>query len=198
MFGLEAGVTGTDCIGIVRTEEPVTEKVRAQFDVDDPRPAVVEIGNKVGSRLHDSLLRAVCVLRWRTGTTGHHDPVRNSRGLHWSDDAQTWKLVPGYLKLQIDYGILSSKMSDGLRASFMHFLIESGSSEPLAHELFHEAWNQRTDSPRSSLLIAVAAAEVGIKSLVSELVPNTKWLAFNAPTPPLTRMLKEYLHPKAG
>ena len=70
--------------------------------------------------------------------------------------------MPGYLKLHIDVGIPASKMSEALRASFMS-LIESGSREPLAQALFHEAWNQRIDFPRSSLLIGVAAAEVGFK-----------------------------------
>jgi hypothetical protein len=81
-------VTGTDCVGTVRTQEVVTEKVRSQFEITvDPRPAVVQIGKRVGDRMHDYLLRAVCLLRWRRATTGHHNPIRNTQLLHWSDDA---------------------------------------------------------------------------------------------------------------
>lgn len=41
--------------------------------------------------------------------------------------------------------------------------------------------------------MAMAAAEIGTKQLVSQLVPDAAWLAENLPTPPLIRMLSEYL-----
>jgi hypothetical protein len=72
-------------------------------------------------------------------------------------------------------------------------LVSAGEREPLGHQLFHEAWSQRRDLPRSSLLIGVTAAEVGFKSLIGELVPHAEWLALHAPTPPLIEMLTDYL-----
>ena len=192
-FGEDSRVKGTDCLGTVRTEEVVTEKVRPQFEItDDPRPAVIEIGNRVCIRLKNYLLRAVCLMRWRRGNTGNHNPIRYTWLLHWSDDGQTWKGVPGHFTMEVDVGIPFTRMSDDLRASFTS-LVKSGASEPLAHQLFHEAWNQRADSPRSSLLTGITAAEVGFKTFVSDLVPHAGWLAFNAPAPPLIQILTEYL-----
>ena len=192
--GDDSSVKGTDCLGTVRTEEIVSDKVRKQFEItDDPRPAVIETANRVYIRLNDYLLRAICVWRWWVGKAGHHNPIKDARLPHWSDDGQTWKPVPGQLNREIDRGIPYVVMtSNDLRASFIP-LVKSGASEPLAHELFHEAWNQRIGFPRSSLLTGITAAEVGFKSFVSVLAPQAAWLAFHAPTPPLIQMLTEYL-----
>jgi hypothetical protein len=191
--GEDSSVKGTDCLATVRTDDVVTKNVREQFEIiDDPRPAVLEIGNRVCIRLNDYLRRALGLLRWRRGNTGHHNPIRFCRLLHWSDDGTTWKHVPGNLTLGIDFGIPRKQLGSDLLDSFMR-LMKSGTSEPFAYELFHEAWNQRTDSPRSSLLTGITAAEIGVKSFISSMVPQAEWLAFHAPTPPLIQMLREYL-----
>jgi hypothetical protein len=62
----------------------------------------------------------------------------------------------------------------------------------LAHALFQEAWSQRKDNPKSSLVIGVAAAETGMKQLISKLVPSSGWLVQNTQSPPLVKMLEEY------
>jgi hypothetical protein len=59
--------------------------------------------------------------------------------------------------------------------------------------LFREAWNQYHENPRSALVIGMAAAELSVKHCISTLVPDAEWLATNLPTPPLVRMLIEYL-----
>ncbi len=43
------------------------------------------------------------------------------------------------------------------------------------------------------MLLGVAALEVGIKHFISAAVPDATWLAEEAPTPPLERILREYL-----
>ncbi len=65
--------------------------------------------------------------------------------------------------------------------------------EPAGHELLREAWNLRHDSPRSALMLGVAALEVGVKEFVSKLVPQSEWLCFEMPAPPVVKMLQEYL-----
>jgi hypothetical protein len=42
-------------------------------------------------------------------------------------------------------------------------------------------------------VFAITAAEVGIKQCVSNLVPEAGWIVENLQTPPLHRMLREYL-----
>jgi hypothetical protein len=86
-------------------------------------------------------------------------------------------------------------------ASELQGLLTRHELEPLAHELFREAWGQRQDNPRSSLLLGMAALEIGVKNYIAACVPDAAWLAENVPTPPLLRILQEYLptlHPAGG
>jgi hypothetical protein len=72
-------------------------------------------------------------------------------------------------------------------------MFREGVREPVSEELLREAEAQPHANPRSSLLLAVAAAEIGFKELVADLVPGAEWLALNLQSPPLVKMLKEYL-----
>lgn len=65
--------------------------------------------------------------------------------------------------------------------------------DPLEYELFREADNNLKDNPRSSLIMAIAAAETGFKRLASELHPQNEWLLETGPSPHLITMLKNYL-----
>jgi hypothetical protein len=72
-------------------------------------------------------------------------------------------------------------------------LLQDSNEQPLGHELFREAWQNRRTNPRSSLLLGIAAAEVGLKECIAVLVPGAEWLVQNAPTPPVVNMLTDYL-----
>jgi len=75
----------------------------------------------------------------------------------------------------------------------MERLIKACENEPLGHELFLEAWELRSNNPRSALIIGMSAAEVGLKQCIGKLVPDAGWLANNVPTPPLDKLLSNYL-----
>ena len=189
----EPKLKDNQCLGIVSTEEPVTEKVRPHFETFDPvHPAVAEIGRRVGSRLHDYLVRTVGVLRWRRGYTGHPNPIYNTRLLHWSDDGKDWKGVPTTLGARLEIIPPYRKLGEELLTE-VKGMVSAGESEPVGRELLQEAWRQKNHLPRSALLIGMTAAEVGVKEFISKLVPSAEWLAFHAPTPPLVQMLVEYL-----
>jgi hypothetical protein len=64
--------------------------------------------------------------------------------------------------------------------------------EPIGHALFREAWHQRSQNPRSALVIGIAAAEVGFKECITQLSPETRWLIENIQTPPIDKMLSRY------
>jgi hypothetical protein len=72
-------------------------------------------------------------------------------------------------------------------------LMASGLGEPLGHQLLREAWNLRESNPRSSLVIAVTAAEVGIKQLIADLVPHARSLVEDLPAPPLMKIVSHTL-----
>lgn len=145
---------------------------------------------QLSAELHTAADTAVGVLRWRSRTLGPRRPYA-SRGIHWSLDGIKWRPMPSstYVEVQDTAHLEISEAA----ARELQELLDANESEPLAHELFREAWDQRTSNPRSSLLIGMTALEVGIKQYIAHCVPDATWLADNAPTPDVVRMLREYL-----
>ncbi len=48
-------------------------------------------------------------------------------------------------------------------------------------------------NPRSAVVIGIAAAEVGLKQCIADLVPDAGWLIEKVQSPPLVDMLRKYL-----
>jgi hypothetical protein len=71
--------------------------------------------------------------------------------------------------------------------------IQEGKEEPLAHQLLSEAWKQFSSSPRSALVLAVAAIEVGVKIYVTQRILGSEWLIENLPAPPIDKILSQYV-----
>jgi hypothetical protein len=71
--------------------------------------------------------------------------------------------------------------------------VESGAEEPLAWQVFREACSQRGVNSRSALVIGVSAAEVAVRGLIGTLIPDAKWLVQELQTPPVGRILSEFL-----
>lgn len=144
----------------------------------------------VSGELADMAVRTISVLRWRANDLGHHNPI-STRGLHWSIDGTFWHPVPSDFRVWVST-LKPLRASEQLRVEVDN-IVRSGGDAPLHHDLFREAWEQRDKNPRSALVIGMAAAELSVKHCISTLVPDAEWLATNLPTPPLVRMLIEYL-----
>ena len=133
---------------------------------------------------------ALGVLRWRTRTLGTRRPF-SFRSWEWSDDGAAWHQFPSILGMRaLDYPQLHLAEAT---AAEIQGLLDEGEREPLAHLLLREAWGQRYENPRSSLLIGVTALEVGVKQYIGACVPHAAWLAEHVPSPPVVTMLQEYL-----
>ena len=70
-------------------------------------------------------------------------------------------------------------------------LIEVGA--PIYHSLLIEAIEQRSDNPRSALIMGTVALETAIKRYISKLLPETAWLLDNVQSPPVFRILRDYI-----
>lgn len=140
--------------------------------------------------LADHARRTVSVLRWRADERGPHNPI-STRGMSWSFDRSFWHPAPADHSARVRVlGLLRPRppvLEDVRR------MVSAGESEPLHHDLFREAWEQSDSNPRSALVIGMAAAEIAVKQCISTLVPEAGWLATNLPTPPLVRMLVEFV-----
>jgi hypothetical protein len=140
-------------------------------------------------KIESVLRQAGSVLRWRFGLSGY-DPV-------FKDTSVTAQLADGrpldlYLVPQSAMGDDRATIEQG-GLSAVAELVTSSQREPVAHELWREAWNLRHSNPRSSLVIGVAAAEVGLKQLIGALVPHAQSLVENIPSPPLDTMIRKVL-----
>ncbi|MBU2626467.1 MAG: hypothetical protein KKG33_12980 [candidate division Zixibacteria bacterium] len=153
-------------------------------------------------RYHDFYSEIYSDLRWWSITTCRTarwisndtspDPSFSAGRLTWSSDGEVWSELPRGIRAG------NIRIRKGLSAP-EHLiervigLVESGDSEPMAHELLCEAVSLSFSYPRSALLIGVAAAETGVKHCIYHLQPETEWLLENMQSPYLKRLIVDYL-----
>jgi hypothetical protein len=148
--------------------------------------------SQIHHKLADSVRRTARIIRWRWAMNIQHEPIKSTLGVYWSFDNESW--FPLRRELYFIGGHFEFYFHPSARMrSEMESLIKAGNNEPVGHELFLEAWELRKSNPRSALIIGMSAAEVGFKQCIGKLVPDAEWLATNAPTPPLDKMLSNYL-----
>jgi len=160
----------------------------------DAAPSTVDFLDGIFGELQPLMRQTVGIFRWREGLAeGPHDPCRNPRG-SYSRDGRVWLGVPLARSFEMLFGLPTwpgtpaNEICDEVVG-----LVSRGMEEPLGHQLFREAWDQRQTNPRSSLVIGVAAAEVGLKRLIGSLVPGAKWLVDEVQTPSFSMMIRKYL-----
>ncbi|MEK6333473.1 MAG: hypothetical protein AABM67_00895 [Acidobacteriota bacterium] len=146
----------------------------------------------VTSEVYEYLDNFIRILRWRGNGSGPNRPVQRTGGIKWSLDKKAWHWLPEKSRPTKFEHTSMLHTTDEVRSDVEHF-VATGIDESLGHELLYEAWHQRTESPRSALILAIAAAEVGLKYCIATLVPNSLWLATNVPSPPIVKMLLDYL-----
>lgn len=150
-----------------------------------------DFSDGIFNELSESIRRAVLTIRWRYNVPDQpHNPFAElSR--EWSFDDKKWHPMPVSWHVSVtDYSYVPQSKVDRTE---IERLMNAEVNEPLGHELFREAWKQFHVNPRSSLVIGIASAETGFKNLVAELVPNAAWLISEIQSPPLKRMVNEYL-----
>ena len=137
--------------------------------------------------------RFLSLLRWRQGAVAADKLVEYS-SLYWRVDPGVYHIVPQRLS-QPTTGRTTGKgfrWGDNHEAALSE-LWNRNVEEPFAHELIREAQTLLEQSPRSALLIAVSAAETGIKQHLSKVAPATAWLLEEGPSPPVDKMLRKYV-----
>jgi hypothetical protein len=146
---------------------------------------------QVNRELSDSSRLVINAMRWRTNTLGPHNAI-STRGLSWSRDKYFWHPAPSSFSIRILDTSSTVRISEEAKEDIKN-IIKEKQQEPVHHELFREAWGQRNGNPRSSLVTGLSALEVAIKVTIGSLIPGTSWLVENLPSPPVTRLLSEYL-----
>jgi hypothetical protein len=138
----------------------------------------------------DQLSRGIKVLRWRANQPGGPEPL-TGKAFEWSIDQKTWRGLAGRMEGRISaqgaYRLAPKHKAD------VEEYVKAGLGEPVSHELLREAYAIADHNPRSGLVIGIAACEIGVKLCISNLVPDAAWLVENVPSPPVEKMLREYL-----
>lgn len=142
--------------------------------------------------LAEGIRRAARVLRWRLGLDGEHYPFSLvGPGAEWSLEESLWFVLPSERRTLIRQDPIVRPTVE-LQGELQATLGDRG-DEPIAHQLFREAYGHRRDNRRSALVIGVAALEVGVKAFLGDRVPDARWLISNLVAPPIHRMLAEFL-----
>src|SRR5688572_22234927 len=176
-------------------EKQISENAKAAFKEmgDKMHPSLTQLINEALDNLHEFTDNTLNNLRWLQGGNEPFRPIRYALGYHWSLDGLDWKHIPEQFEFGAFVGFPIEKSAHANQIDIVKDLVVNGINEPLGHELLCEAWYQKNESPRSALVIGIAAAETGLKEFVSNLMPDTNWLLANVPSPPLIKMLQDFL-----
>ena len=156
-----------------------------------PKPFRSFVVDQVQKCLRDVARRAVGVLRWRLAVVGPHSPL-SYKSTKWSFEGKTWFPLPMDNKVYI-FPATSPFYIDNTARSDIANYVQDGKAEPLGHELYREALEQMAYHPRSALVIGIAALETGLKECLTVLTPDSQWLLENVSSPPVDKILLEYL-----
>ncbi|HET6995758.1 MAG TPA: hypothetical protein VFI06_12285, partial [Chitinophagaceae bacterium] len=202
---IKSGINKTDLMCVVTTQHSISETQLSFFkEIKTKIPEEINsFVDQMHDYLHDYAIRTIEIFLWMRGRFSH-EPIRYFRGYQFSFDQESWRTFPDQIHLGLSY--ITTAIDTTIPDSFIPTviqLVKSGQTVPLAHSLFAEAWKQSSDHPRSSLVIAIAAAETAFKHCVGELLPETQrpsWYINNKQSPPLKKLLIELLptfHAKA-
>lgn len=130
----------------------------------------------------------------------------NDNRRHWiyfSFDKKDWHLVPirpiggifgppftqdEYNKLENDIKVRNKELASCLVES-----MNNGHTAPIYPRIYHEAVNNLSDNPQTAIVLAVESVEVAVKTCIACFDEKAKWLIDNFPSPPIEKMLKEYV-----
>jgi len=140
------------CVALLK-RKPTRAIKRWLSDPSDSIPAgFKEFSDSAFGCLDDAVVRALRLLRWRVGLRNERHPIRWFHAFQWSSDSEVWHVVPDSVRLQINVGLPFNKISEEIVESTTELWL-SNLDEPLAHELFQEAWSQQNNNSKSSLVL---------------------------------------------
>jgi hypothetical protein len=152
-----------------------------------------EFTTPILAALYDILIQTIKEYRWRLRNESATNPIKYWNFNFYSTDGIIWKLFPIAPALVATWGLFVKQEYSDAEFKSIGELLSTNQPEPLGHDLLHEAWELRKTNPRSALVIGMAAAETGFKQFCSIHAPDASWLIENVPSPPLVKMLEEYL-----
>ena len=177
------------------TQRTLTQKREKQFAeiTSTLSNSLKEFMTLIWNDLYDVLMQTINGYRWRLRNESATNPIKFWNFNYYSSDGFNWKAFPISPALMATWGLPVKQEYTNEEFKSIGELLSVNHTEPLGHNLLHEAWDLRRTNPRSSLVIGIAAAETGFKQFCATLAPDASWLIENVPSPPMVKMLEEYL-----
>lgn len=179
-------------------------KVKTQKAADglDSFPAEYrEYLHPIARRMGSLATKALEVALWRTGTRGGPPGIKiYPLFMFWARQLVEGGIIPESDWSQVPSGIVTVGLPDesffaldDSIASHISLLLNEAIPQPLGHDLLREAWRIHESNPRAAVVVAVAAIETGVKQFIANQLPETNWLLRNMPSPPLHKILRDFL-----
>lgn len=149
------------------------------------------LSERVADDLYDKLSRFLGLIRWRQGIKAEHRLIEHA-AIYWGI-GRPLHIIPTPRQTVTLPATTGIEWNEDDKAELAEVWRQEGICEPLGHELLREAGSLASTSPRSSLLIAATALESGVKEHLGRISADTVWLLQNAPSPPIFKMLKDYI-----
>jgi hypothetical protein len=163
---------------VVLEPEEFDSSLALQTFRDETTIEMIEVATSVGRWLW-----------WRSGGQGIFSVTELN--LYWSLDGIHWVLIPKAARNRIE-STRHWHLSADIETEFT--TIGDRVDEPAsAWELYREAWGALPIRAKSSVLLGIAAAEVGFKEWVSRVAPDCTWLLETGPSPSLADMVAKFL-----
>jgi hypothetical protein len=161
------------------------------LDISELPGALQQFSDRLYLDLSETATTTFELIRWRHAIPGPPRPY-SSLGLEWSEDGEAWHRFPTRWIVRVGpvRHLRPLSPEDGVTIGT---LVSSGEREPLAHVLLREAQSALPGNNASALVMGMAALEIGVKQLIGSLVPEANWLATELPSPPIVRILREYV-----
>jgi len=158
-------------------------------------PDILLLINHAESDLTAQTDRFLKLLRWRQGIDAPGEVVSH-RTLYWKVGEGQYPIVPpegGPSKKITVHGMFGIRWDSGHSSDLQELWSVDDLAEPLGHTLVREAAALASESPRSSILIMTAALETAVKMHISHIAPDTAWLMQEIPSPPIFKVLRDYI-----
>ncbi len=176
--------------GITREEWPegFVPQQPNDFLIDQYPPGLRDFAERESAALRARVQDVLGLILWRKAGWIQDDSTLRCGEVEWSLDRETWhrlRLRPqvwaqlrGALTLQPEVG------------TELETVAQTTGSQPLGRDIWRHSL--RTD-PTTAIVLCVMAVEVETKRLIVDLAPDAAWLVREVPSPPVVRMLTEYL-----
>jgi len=150
-----------------------------------------DLSQRINPQLSEAASAFFELLRWRYDLDG---PPRatSSLGSRWSEDGSDWLHFPTAVSTSARFAHLGISFT-AEQVSEIEHLIGTDTFQPLGAALLREADFLIHQSIATALVLGVTAIEIGVKELIRQVQPDTTWLLENSPSPPVVRILSDYL-----